>query len=40
MSKSDHLYNINFGRAYYPKRVYDIFFGGQFRECLFSINME
>ena len=22
------LYNINFGRAYYPNRVYDIFFGG------------
>ena len=25
---SSNLYNINFGRAYYPKRVYDIFFGG------------
>ncbi len=22
------LYNINFGRAYYPNRIYDIFFGG------------
>lgn len=22
------LFNINFGRAYYPKRIYDIFFGG------------
>lgn len=25
---SQNLYNINFGRAYYPNRVYDIFFGG------------
>ena len=25
---SSNLYNINFGRAYYPNRVYDIFFGG------------
>ena len=25
---SQCLYNINFGRSYYPKRVYDIFFGG------------
>jgi len=24
----NNLYNINFGRAFYPKRVYDIFFGG------------
>lgn len=22
------IYNLNFGRAYYPSRVYDIFFGG------------
>ena len=22
------LYNLNFGRAYYPRRIYDIFFGG------------
>tara|TARA_B100001248_G_scaffold202400_1_gene156607 strand:- start:24 stop:956 length:933 start_codon:yes stop_codon:yes gene_type:complete len=22
------LYNLNFGRAYYPNRIYDIFFGG------------
>ena len=27
-AESSFLYNINFGRAYYPKRVYDIFFGG------------
>ena len=25
---SSVLYNINFGRAYYPNRIYDIFFGG------------
>jgi len=25
---SSILYNINFGRAYYPNRIYDIFFGG------------
>ena len=25
---SSNLYNINFGRAYYPNRIYDIFFGG------------
>jgi len=25
---SSDLYNINFGRAYYPYRIYDIFFGG------------
>ena len=25
---SNCLYNLNFGRAYYPNRVYDIFFGG------------
>ena len=33
--KSDHLYNINFGRAYYPKRVYDIFFGGSIKGMSF-----
>ena len=25
---TNFLYNINFGRAYYPNRIYDIFFGG------------
>ena len=25
---NNFLYNINFGRAYYPKRIYDVFFGG------------
>lgn len=28
IKNSNKLYNINFGRSYYPKRVYDIFFGG------------
>ena len=28
---TNHLYNLNFGRAYYPFRVYDIFFGGSFK---------
>ncbi len=28
IARSNDLYNLNFGRAYYPKRVYDIFFGG------------
>ena len=32
---SDHLFNINFGRAYYPKRIYDIFFGGSFHSMYF-----
>jgi hypothetical protein len=27
-ANSSYLYNLNFGRAYYPRRVYDIFFGG------------
>ncbi len=25
---NNYLYNLNFGRAYYPKRIYDIFFCG------------
>ena len=32
---SDNLYNINFGRAYYPQRVYDIFFGGSKKSMSF-----
>ena len=32
---SSILYNINFGRAYYPLRVYDIFFGGSKRSMEF-----
>lgn len=26
--RSNSIYNLNFGRAYYPERIYDIFFGG------------
>ena len=29
------LYNINFGRAYFPERVYDIFFGGSIESVIF-----
>ena len=32
---SSNLYNINFGRAYYPNRIYDIFFGGSKRSMAF-----
>ena len=32
---SNKLYNINFGRAFYPKRVYDIFFGGSVKSMFF-----
>lgn len=28
ISKNNNLYNLNFGRSYYPERIYDIFFGG------------
>ena len=34
-AESSFLYNINFGRAYYPRRVYDIFFGGSSRAMNF-----
>ena len=37
--KSDNLYNINFGRAYYPKRIYDIFFGGSRKSMSFISNI-
>ena len=30
-----NLYNLNFGRAYYPNRIYDIFFGGSQNSMLF-----
>ena len=33
--ESNSLYNINFGRAYYPKRIYDIFFGGSRKSMSF-----
>ena len=32
---SSNLYNINFGRAYYPYRIYDIFFGGSKKSMSF-----
>ncbi len=32
---SPDLYNINFGRSYYPKRIYDIFFGGSNKSMIF-----
>ncbi len=32
---SNTLYNINFGRAYYPNRIYDIFFGGSKKSMSF-----
>ena len=28
MLSNNIIYNLNFGRAYYPFRIYDIFFGG------------
>ena len=32
---SSEVYNINFGRAYYPNRIYDIFFGGSKKSMFF-----
>ena len=32
---SSNLYNINFGRAYYPNRIYDVFFGGSRKSMAF-----
>ena len=32
---SSYLYNLNFGRAYYPNRIYDIFFGGSKKSMSF-----
>ena len=29
--KLNNLYHINFGNGYYPKRIYDIFFGGSYK---------
>lgn len=33
--ENNKLYNLNFGRAYYPFRVYDIFFGGSYKAMSF-----
>ncbi len=35
LENSSFLYNINFGRAYYPNRIYDIFFGGSKKSMSF-----
>tara|TARA_B100000212_G_scaffold341199_1_gene323719 strand:+ start:550 stop:1479 length:930 start_codon:yes stop_codon:yes gene_type:complete len=34
-----NLYNINFGRAYFPNRIYDIFFGGSTESMIFLANI-
>ena len=36
---SGKLFNLNFGRAYYPKRIYDIFFGGSKESMNFISNI-
>jgi len=36
---SKNIYNINFGRAYYPYRIYDIFFGGSNETMKFLNNI-
>ena len=33
------LFNLNFGRAYYPNRIYDIFFGGSRKSMNFISNI-
>jgi len=39
MLVNDKLYNLNFGRAYYPKRIYDVFFGGSRNSMNFLSNI-
>ena len=36
---NDKLYNLNFGRAYYPRRIYDVFFGGSRKSMNFLSNI-
>ena len=36
---NDELYNLNFGRAYYPRRIYDVFFGGSRKSMNFLSNI-
>ncbi len=36
---SSEIYNLNFGRAYYPNRIYDIFFGGSKQSMKFLDQM-
>ena len=35
LKKTNNVYNINFGRSFYPKRIYDIFFGGSSNSMIF-----
>ncbi|MBO6989148.1 MAG: hypothetical protein JJ831_08145 [Prochlorococcus marinus XMU1422] len=35
IKRSNNLYSLNFGRAYFPERVYDIFFGGSKDSMIF-----
>ena len=37
IKNTNKLYNINFGRSFYPKRIYDILFGGS-KESMFFLN--
>tara|TARA_B100000989_G_scaffold295498_1_gene276714 strand:- start:7326 stop:8252 length:927 start_codon:yes stop_codon:yes gene_type:complete len=37
--ESNYLYTLNFGRAFYPNRVYDIFFGGSVNSMSFLNNI-
>ena len=39
MLVNDKLYNLDFGRAYYPKRIYDVFFGGSRNSMNFLSNI-
>ena len=39
MLSDNNLYNLNFGRAYYPNRIYDIFFGGSRKSMNFISNI-
>ena len=35
----NYIYTLNFGRAYYPKRIYDVFFGGSKKSMGFLQNI-
>ena len=39
ISEEKNLYNLNFGRAYFPNRIYDIFFGGSIESMIFLRNI-
>lgn len=36
---NESIFNLNFGRAYYPNRIYDIFFGGSRKSMNFLSNI-